>query len=193
MKRRLLNLLTALSLLVCVAAASMTWRSHRYRDRLERLGGPIQWSMESLGGRFFVSRMSYRRIGTSLDGEPLYDFVGTPKPYPRKPWRLRSEWIADRGVIDMWPPSISKTLGVQWARQTVGPADSGWAMKVRWSNLVALAAIMPAYRGMRFVRRWGARRRRLRMGLCPRCGYDLRATPDRCPECGTVGSVPPGE
>jgi hypothetical protein len=50
---------------------------------------------------------------------------------------------------------------------------------------VALVAILPLADVM-MIRRRRRRRYRAAEGLCARCGYDLRATPDKCPECGNT-------
>jgi hypothetical protein len=69
------------------------------------------------------------------------------------------------------------------------------ALVVPWWSVAAVFAMLPLAR----IAAWLRRRRHAARGLCPRCGYDLRATPERCPECGMAaaaakgrGQEPPG-
>lgn len=51
--------------------------------------------------------------------------------------------------------------------------------------LTALLLIVPLLRTIP-IWRSARRRRRMKRGLCANCGYDIRASHDRCPECGQV-------
>jgi endonuclease/exonuclease/phosphatase (EEP) superfamily protein YafD len=87
-------------------------------------------------------------------------------------------------------PSRWKFLGFSCAKLT--DTEDGWVVSVPCWSLLLLGAAFPLWQF------WGGgvllRRRRRRMGLCERCGYDVRANSGRCPECGhpvPAASPPP--
>lgn len=58
-------------------------------------------------------------------------------------------------------------------------------LNVNGPLVIGLGSLPPGLGMVLIVRRVLRRRQRLRDGLCLKCGYDLRASKERCPECGT--------
>lgn len=178
MRRRLLNLLTVLSLLLCAGIVALWVRSHVASDlithgRITRDADHSEgtdWIIDIGGGRITIARSR-----SWFHGSGTVDEVHRGWTWNRdEPLNVTFRWAAD--------PTLAHRLGFHWSADEWTSPYGSW-MRTRsigfpaWA-LAAPAAILP---GTRFYRRI---RRRHRAGLCPSCGYDLRVTPAQCPECG---------
>jgi hypothetical protein len=65
------------------------------------------------------------------------------------------------------------------------PSGRDWYVEFP-SWLLLSPLLLPLARQLDQRLRTVRQRRMLRAGICPSCGYDLRASKDRCPECGRV-------
>jgi len=86
-------------------------------------------------------------------------------------------WWPIRGIH--WDQSLRFML-----RRTDEPRFRCIELCLPMWTVCLLTGVVPVYWLLGMKRR--RRRYRVLRGLCPRCGYDLRATPHRCPECGTT-------
>jgi hypothetical protein len=163
-KRRLLNLMTLLSLLLCVAVTALWVRSYAVSDE-------VMWLRphENLIGR--ASRGQVWLFRFTSETPALNQGAATMTRGPAEAFDVPD---APRGPQDLHIHTPAFTVGS-------GRRSSGTAYQELFAPcwlLAVLAAALPACRLAR------ARIRPRRVGFCARCGYDLRATPDRCPECG---------
>jgi len=96
--------------------------------------------------------------------------------------RAQGSWQAWIGSLG---GGVGAFLGITFA-PTISRGLVGYHLR---GIIVAVMAGFGAYLGGR-VRAVAAmrhlRRELAAIGRCPSCGYDLRETPNRCPECGQI-------
>ena len=180
MKRRLVSLAAAASLLLCVATVALWVRSYWRGDTFGylwddngRVGLSVRntWSMQSNTGELAFGAAAL----TTLRRPPS----GTG-------WQLESRKAGRGQMLRSFAGSFS-TPASGWflGIGVVFIDERGYALRAlalpHWF-VVLLTAVAPSLRPLAVLRPPHASR----SGLCPTCSYDLRATPERCPECGAV-------
>jgi hypothetical protein len=181
-RRFILNAVVALSFVLLVATLAVWMRSHRLRDygfgwlpwRADAIEGRrlLKLDIDSGGGQLEVSWKVW--AAAARDRLSRYNSIAGENPYHR------SFPDVPKGYARSDPPTLWNAIGFKWYS---GPTHSSVCVPYWWLAVVTAAGPL-AWLGGR-VRR----RRRMNAGQCVACGYDLRATPERCPECGMVAGL----
>ena len=175
------NVATVLSLMLCVATGVLWVRSYRSIDMLtigERrqlsswLGGLHYYAMDRGTMRVRVDRLSSAPLPSNLRSSNLrWDGAQYVAGGSRHQFH---------GFIVIPNGRFRFSGGVA----TVVPLPSYTAVRVPAWVVMAVTLVLPIVWLIHYRGRGGVRRNTL--NFCPCCNYDLRATPDRCPECGTI-------
>lgn len=172
----------------------MLWiRSWITEDHILHYGPTNIYEVASSSGRLIASRTAnpYTRVASFLrqglaDNAPWATLGMQDPSILREIQKSQPHWEHETttpGDISKSLTRRSSLLGFEYA-QSISYGDSGdvgdWIVVPHWA-VASFASILP---GIWVVRLWRANRRSP-LGYCPTCGYDLRASNDRCPECGT--------
>ncbi len=191
--QRLLKPAHWLSLVLCLSAIAAWGRSRSVADSWNwGRPGDSHNMLYSVAGRLGFVRKAITARRPS--GAPLtrddYTFYHVFDPQPFH-WPYYSQ---DSQLFLRIHRREKSVLGFGHARRVATTLDGDTTVEVSyevpyWLPLTAFAILSAtAFAALRARAR---RRMRRRRGLCLGCGYDLRASPDRCPECGIVVKAAP--
>jgi hypothetical protein len=179
---------TVLSLLLFVVTVALWVRSYRVSDSIYRSRWWIDGSEHHESAWWLMAGRGRVGIGHRRQriGQPF------PTYYPSNVnWQAESSWKQARPAevagTPFKPDGLLQHLGFRYGDFPSSPASPSPDNYYReWNapswSLLLLTAPLPIVRLGAAIRRRRARAH----GLCPTCGYDLRASPERCPECGAI-------
>ena len=189
MKRRVFKFVAAraaagVSLVLCLATLALWVRSYWVVDEVFTRAEAVSegratrslWRASSASGAISI----YHVGGASSD--PAW--VTAQKAVEERGWRA-SPIAATSGATARFRFERHPRDAMAYQRTDAGRltfVGVSWVLVFpHWLAVVVCLAL-----GALWVVSFRRRRARRMVGLCPACGYDVRATPVRCPECGAV-------